>query len=291
MTIYKQVNASAPGNVSCVFQVVGSEEPRSMHSLGVCFTVAERVKVAVSAGRGSEKVEVVLNGESVFFAPVKSTVRALVGDRSAHVRVVIETDLPLGCGFGVSGASCLATAFALNELLGLQMSRQELGMVAHCAEVEHLTGLGDVCGQYHGGCLLRLTRHQPLVAQRVPLESRKVFVRSFGPLATDLILKDDHTRRAINEAGDRALSKLVEFSDGRAMTLHQLISISREFAEESTLIRDTQVQQALKDIDRQGGIGSMIMLGNGVFADVPFEGAKPMRIEEKGVEVSREVDQ
>jgi len=269
-----------------------------MHSLGVCFTVAECVTVVVSSQsvygastpqQASQTIEVLLNGEAVSFPPVVSVVRALLGSGGVAVKVAIETALPLGCGFGVSGASCLATAFALNELFGLQKNRVELGMVAHCAEVEHLTGLGDVCGQFHGGCIVRLTRHQPLVAQRVPLEPREVFVRTFAPLATDVILKDEPTRRAINAAGDRALSKLVDFSDGRLMALHELISISREFAEESTLIRSTEVRQALKEIDRQGGVGSMIMLGNGVFANIPFEGAKLMKIGECGVKVLNEV--
>jgi pantoate kinase len=108
-------------------------------------------------------------------------------------------------------------------------------------------------------------------------------------LATDVILKNDVTRNAINEAGDEALAKLSAFSDGRQMTLNKLISISREFAEQSTLIRNSQVRQALLDIDRAGGIGSMIMLGNGVFSDIPFEGSRPMQIGNKGVDVVREV--
>jgi pantoate kinase len=260
-----------------------------MHSLGVCFTVTESVDVTVSSRSSSENTEVVLNGEVVQFAPVISVVRDLLGPESAQVKVAIETKLPLGCGFGVSGASSLATAFALNELFGLQRTRLELGMVAHCAEVEHLTGLGDVCGQYHGGCILRLTRHQPLVAHRVTVEPRQIFVRSFGPLATDVILKDEVTRVAINKAGDLALSKLLDFSDGRLMTLNELISISREFAEQSTLIRNAQVRQTLLDIDREGGVGSMIMLGNGVFSDIPFEGSRSMQIGGQGVAVLSEV--
>ncbi len=292
MTVYRQVSASAPGNVSCVFQVVGSNQPAGMHSLGLCFTVTERVNVTVFASEdrpASEETGVVLNGEVVQFAPVISVARALLGHESTKVKVAVETRLPLGCGFGVSGASCLGTAFAVNELFGLQKTRLELGMVAHCAEVEHLTGLGDVCGQYHGGCILRLTRHQPLVAHRVTVEPREVFVRSFGPLATDVILKDEDTRRAINEAGDRVLLKLVDYSNGKPMTLNELMSISREFAEHSTLIRNVQVRQALVEIDRAGGVGSMIMLGNGVFADIPFEGARPMQIGERGVDLLHEV--
>jgi len=285
VTVNKQVSAFAPGNVSCVFQIVPSDEPLKMHSLGVCFTVTEGINVSIFPDSASGDFEIVLNGEIVQFRPVLSVLEALLGKEHSGVRVIIETALPLGCGFGVSGASCLATALAVNKLFGLKKNRHDLGMVAHCAEVAHLTGLGDVCGQYHGGCILRLTKHQPLAAQRLSIAPSQVYVRIFGPLATDEVLKDESTRRAINQAGNLALTELSRFSDASEITLYELISLSREFAEQSTLIRHAQVREMLVNIDRRGGVGSMIMLGNGVFANIPFQGAVSMQIGERGAEV------
>ena len=58
--------------------------------------------------------------------------------------------MPLGCGFGLSGAAALATAYALNEYLSLGKAREALAMIAHVAEVENRTGLGDVCSHTMG---------------------------------------------------------------------------------------------------------------------------------------------
>ena len=61
------------------------------------------------------------------------------------------SSLPLGYWFGISGASALATAYALNRLLKLKKSNKELAIIAHIAEVESKTGLGDVTNQYYWG--------------------------------------------------------------------------------------------------------------------------------------------
>ena len=144
--------AFAPGNVSGVFKIIADADPAKMHSLGMGFTVAHGVTVTVAA---SKSTSVHFNGSPIEFATVRSVVAKLA---SVPLRVEIETDLPLSGGFGLSGASSLATAFAVNALLDLGRTEYALGMVAHVAEVENLTGLGDVAGQFTGGCLVKLVR-------------------------------------------------------------------------------------------------------------------------------------
>ena len=79
---------------------------------------------------------------------------------AAGVKVDLTSPLPLGCGFGLSGAASLATAYALNELLHLGKDMETLAMIAHVAEVENRTGLGDVCSQYHGGVPRQVKRRR-----------------------------------------------------------------------------------------------------------------------------------
>ena len=43
------------------------------------------------------------------------------------VKVEIEDQLPSGAGFGISGASALATAYALNKLLNLKKPNEMTG--------------------------------------------------------------------------------------------------------------------------------------------------------------------
>ena len=56
----------------------------------------------------------------------------------------------------------------------LGKSESELAMTAHVAEVENRTGLGDVCSQYHGGCLVKLKEGYPLDAEQLPVHTQHI---------------------------------------------------------------------------------------------------------------------
>ena len=180
------VKAFAPGNISCVFKVIPHADATRMHSLGMGFTVKEGVEVTVSEHR---ETKVLFNEQSIDFPTVQTVVGRLTHNTgTAGMKVDITSPLPLGCGFGLSGAASLATAYALNELLHLHKDTETLAMVAHVAEVENRTGLGDVCSQYHGGWLVKLKEGAPLVADRLPITERPIYYRYFGPIQTSEVL-------------------------------------------------------------------------------------------------------
>jgi pantoate kinase len=260
-----------------------------MHSLGVGCTIESGVVVEITDATETgialdsitgERFSIRVNGRQVSLPPVEEVVRSLQGKDHSLIDVAITTDLPFGCGFGVSGACCLATALTLNEFLGLGLDRQQVGMIAHSAEVKNLTGLGDVCGQYHGGCTLRTEPFFPLKATRLKVMSESIYVRTFGPLATRDVLSNESRCNLIDNAGERALERLtVLVADvTKSVNLRELIFVARQFAEDSFLINHSGVREALSEVDRAGGAASMIMLGNGVFADIPFSGAMEMKI-------------
>jgi pantoate kinase len=70
-------------------------------------------------------------------------------DVTAEVSLV--SAVPVGYGFGASGAATLATVLAANETVDLGKTREELLEIAHRAEVKAGTGLGDVFIQACGG--------------------------------------------------------------------------------------------------------------------------------------------
>jgi hypothetical protein len=49
----------------------------------------------------------------------------------------------------------------------------------------------------------------------------------------------------------------------------------------SGLLRDKKTIQTIKNIEKNNGNASMIMLGNAVFSDKPFKGAIKLRISDK----------
>jgi pantoate kinase len=270
--------AFAPGNVSGVFKIIPDDDPAKMHSLGMGFTVADGVTVTVAK---SESTSVRFNGASIEFTTVRSVVTKL---SDVALRVEIETKLPLSGGFGLSGASSLATAYAGNALLDLGLSERALGMIAHVCEVENLTGLGDVAGQFNGGCLVKLVAGDPLAAVSLPVPEQIVHYRYFSPINTKDVIGDPKQRKRINVAADRALIDLTRLKDRNESRFAEYIGVAKEFSIQSELLLDDDVKRAINECERAGGAAAMIMLGNAVFSDVAFTGAKTTRLSNRRVE-------
>ena len=263
--------AFAPGNISCVFKVIPHADAARMHSLGMGFTVKEGVEVTVSE---HHKTEVLFNEQHINFPTVRAVVNRLTQNSGiAGIQVNITSPLPLGCGFGLSGAAALATAYALNELLQMHKNIEELAMIAHVAEVENRTGLGDVCSQYHGGCLVKLKEGAPLVADRLPIAEQPIYYRYFGPIQTSEVLGNREQTARINRAADVALNVLQTLTSAESSPelFNACFAVSKRFSVESGLLSDVQVIDTIAQIEAEGGVASMIMLGNGVFSTHPFE--------------------
>ena len=262
----------APGNVSCVFKVIPDDDPARMHSLGMGFTVTEGVVAEV---RPAKRTSTTFNGESFDF----KTVRAVVGKLTDQpLRVKLRSDLPLSGGFGLSGASALAAAYAVDDLLGLALEPHDIGMAAHVAEVENLTGLGDVAGQYHGGCNVKLVPGDPLAASRLPVPEQAVHYRYFSPIHTPEVIGNPEQRARINAAADRALGGLAELNAAGEEDFARYVAHAKRFAVESRLLRDPEVVAAVEAAEAAGGAASMIMLGNAVFSTAAFPGSTRTRI-------------
>ena len=263
-----QAKAFAPGNLSCVFKIIPHPEATKMHSLGMGFTITEGVVVTVSPHSRPTAVE--FNGSEIDFPTVVSVVQKVTPQ---PMKVAIDSPLPLGCGFGLSGAASLATTYALNALLQLGKSEEELAMIAHVAEVENRTGLGDVCAQYHGGCLVKLKRGYPLAAERLPIPAQPIYYRYFSSIQTKTILESAERRERINRAADETLQALEKLTKSESVDFNACIRLSKQFSLNSGLLEDTRVQETIREIEEAGGVASMIMLGNAVFSTHPFEGA------------------
>ena len=272
--------AFAPGNISCIFKIIPHADATRMHSLGMGFTVKEGVTVTVSP---HHETEICFNGAAIGFPTVQAVVDKLTDGNVARseigypsrTKVSIYSALPLGCGFGLSGAAALATAYALNEQLGIGKTSEALAMIAHVAEVENRTGLGDVCSQYHGGFLVKLQEGAPLVADRLPIAEQPIYYRYFGPIQTSAVLGNPEQTARINRAADTALAVLRTLSrtEPSSERLTACFEVSKQFSVESGLLSDARVIETIAQIEANGGIASMIMLGNGVFSTHAFDGA------------------
>ena len=262
--------AFAPGNISGLFKIITHDDPAKMHSLGWGFTVSDGVTVELAHAQAGS-TQVTFNGKPIDFPTVSSALRDLAG---TPLDVDITSNLPLSSGFGLSGASTLAALIAANHLLEIGKSRQEIAMIAHVAEVRNLTGLGDVCAQYNGGCLVKTKVGNPLAATVLKMPATPIYWRYFGKIRTSEILADHERHQLINRAADQALTSIQSCIDNSTtISFDQLIALALQFAESSELLMDHRVKDSIAQANANGGVATMIMLGNAVFSTAPFPGS------------------
>ena len=245
-----RATAFVPGHITGFFSVQSAAKPAQSGSRGAGVTLTDGVEVTVTPGNGCR-----LNGEAASITAVDS-VRSRLGVEAA---VDATTPLPLGAGFGVSGALALGTALAANAVFDCGKSENELITMAHCAEVEAGTGLGDVVAQARGGLPIRIDAGSPSHGRLDGVAARpRIEYVSFGELSTADVLADD--TEALSRAGESALSRLLEWP-----TLDRFMSAAREFADDADLLTD-DVADAIDAVDEAGGDAAMAMLGDTVFA-------------------------
>ncbi len=233
-----------PGAISCIFSPQIHSDPLKSGSIGVGFTISRGVYAKPS-------LELRWNGKKISFPTVEYVLREIKMEG-----VELYSELPLGCGFGLSGASALATAF-LSERPAV-----ELYDLAHVAEVVNLTGLGTVATQAFGGLVIRKTASCPsrIVLERYSWNYELDFL-SLGSISTREVLSK---RKDIADIGKRWLKEFM-----KEISLKNLFRCSKGFAEETGLIEP--VRDLVEAVESAGGMASMAMLGKTVFAYKGFE--------------------
>ncbi len=273
--IMREVRAFSPCHITGFFQIfdqppcildVGSRGAGVSLSLGVMTAVkterAQKTKMAITInGAISDSADVSAHVINTFLSKSK---------RSEAFRISVEhhVGMPIGAGFGTSGAAALSLALALNEALDLGLSKIEAAQVAHSADAECMTGLGTVIAETFGGMEIRVKPGAPGVGQveqiAVPKDT-KICCLSFGPLSTKRLLADPETRRRINEFGGKLVNELME-----APGLSNFLRLSRQFTEHVNLASD-KVKRVFAKADDEGIMCSMPMFGESVFTIVDPE--------------------
>ncbi|MBU90741.1 hypothetical protein CMO94_04315 [Candidatus Woesearchaeota archaeon] len=289
----KSAKAFAPGNISCVFVIKKGKNPAKSGSLGLGFTVNKGVFAAIKKINNTKKYnnkkfnnkiinekniknKIYYNNKKINLPTVNSVIEKLTDEK---VIVNIKSELPLGSGFGISGASAIATAYALNKLLNLKESKKALAMTAHVAEVENQTGLGDVVNQYYGGFLVKYRPSYMFKVKKIPIKNKKIYYKYFSSINTKKTILNKKIKNKINNSGLKALNKIKKLNN---INLKNLIKISKEFSVNSTLLKNKKIINIIKNIENKGGNASMIMLGNAVFSNIKFKGSKELIIKDKG---------
>jgi len=199
------------------------------------------------------KVQVYCNGVEVRFEVTELTVERLLklAARPFKVNVHHLFNVPIGAGFGSSGAGALSAALAVNEALGLGLTREEAAREAHVAEVHYRTGLGDVIAQLTGGLEVRVKPGGPGVgvAWRLPAKGLVVVCAPLGVYETRAMITSPALKERINKVGGWALQRFLE-----APTPSSFMELSARFAEEVGFLNGG-LKGLVEAVAEAGGLG------------------------------------
>ena len=193
--------AFSPGHITIIFSIKDeSNNILEKGSLGTGFSIAEGVITEVETFPSKKnEISIYINGKKEA-APVSRSVGRQffeLIDEKFTIILKHKINLPIGGGFGCSAAGALSTALALNEELQLNLKKEKCGQIAHIAEVENRTGLGDVIGSYFGGFEVRIKPGAPGIGEiraRI-IQDVNVICASGGNLETKSILTDSILRK------------------------------------------------------------------------------------------------
>jgi pantoate kinase len=211
-------------------------------------------------------------------APEAETTRSVVqmllerANGNYAVEVRHKVDVPVGAGFGSSAGGALTTALALAKALGLKLTYNQLGKIAHVAEVKCKTGLGTVGPLMIGGCVLTVEPGAPGIAtiDRIPITEDYVVVAGvFGPTPTKEVLSSSERRLAVNKWGRKTLEKILA-----EPSIENFLACCREFAEKTGFMTE-RVQKLIKIAEEAGAFGAaQNMVGEAVHAIATLENAE-----------------
>ena len=245
-----------PGHVTGFFNIENHEISLKNGSCGAGFLLSEGVRTTVS---DADRLIIDVNkGDDTVIDEVLS-----IMEIDDSFKITQDISLPIGAGFGTSAASALSLALAINEFLDLGYSQELCGQIAHMAEINLVSGLGDVIAQTGKGLVLRTQPGAPGIGEIESFE-HDVFIayKTFSGIETSDIIRDPHHRQAISSSG---LKYLELFK--KEPTLENFLSFSNRFAHETNLMSG-EVENLVDYLNSSSDIlgSSMAMLGNTVFA-------------------------
>lgn len=272
--------AFCPAHVTGFFKAEIREDltdPQLLGSLGAGFSIQDGVTTKVQAdysensgyrisisGYGSEDTHVSEFVIKEFFK--------MAGGKRFFADVKHEIAVPVGYGLGCSGAVALSLAMALNEALEMNLSKERVGQIAHAAEINCKTGLGDVLASYHGGFEIRTKPGAPGIGSLEKIESdTKAILICFSPISTQKFI--DEKIETINGLGGKMVSKLIQTKD-----YNDFQDMSLEFAK-YVKVMTPKMNAVINDLQNNGIKAGIALFGETVFTLVPKS------LEDKALEI------
>jgi len=261
--------AFCPAHITGFFKAdVEQQEPEKMGSLGAGFSIKDGVTTSVAAEKnGKSYFQIKVSGYKPDNTDVSEFVvkefQKLV-DENYFIEIHHDISVPIGYGLGCSGAVALSLSYALNEALDIKLSNEEVGKIAHKAEVSCKTGLGDVIGSFYGGFEIRTKPGAPGVGELKKIDSdSSVIIACFAPMSTKKFL--DEKLEMINGLGGKMVNKLIQTSD-----YNEFQDMSVEFAK-YIKVMTPKMDSVISELNGIGVRCGVALFGETIFTLVPKE--------------------
>ncbi|MEM2971470.1 MAG: hypothetical protein QW270_03505 [Candidatus Bathyarchaeia archaeon] len=279
----KTAKAFSPAGISSFFEICDTmpngtpiTDPEKIGARGGGFGFQKGVTTEVKVSEAEKTgIHIFINGRSAPEAETTRTVAEMLLERASEKYSVVVrhwVEVPIGAGFGSSAAGALTTALALSKALGLNLTYNQLGKIAHIAEVKCKTGLGTVGPLMIGGCVITVEPGAPGIAQidRIPISEDYVIVAGFiGSIPTREVLASHEKRLAVNKWGRKILEKILA-----EPSLENFLACCRWFAEKTGFTTE-RVRKLMEIAEEVGAVGAaQNMVGEAVHALATPENAE-----------------
>jgi pantoate kinase len=280
----KKAKAFAPAAISSFFEIHDTEnnlpiaDLERVGAIGGGFGLEKGVYTQINVEKAEKNsVKVFINSKLAKDAKTTtSVVEALLKKTLKKYAVTVEhqIEVPIGTGFGTSAGGALTAGLALKEALGLPLTYNQIGKIAHVAEIQCLTGLGTVSSlSFSGGCVLVVEPGAPGICQidRIPISPDYVVVAGFYPskILTKSLLSSPEKKREINHCGKKTLAAILA-----EPSLENFLDCCWEFSQKAGFATEN-IRQLVKSAKKAGAVGAaQNMIGEAVHALVREENAE-----------------
>ena len=267
--------AFCPAHVTGFFKAhfeENQEDTEKFGSMGAGFSIKEGVttKVVISPKvNQSTKFRISTKG----FQTDKTDVSEFVlneflklGDfENIFFDIEHNISIPVGYGLGSSGAVALSLSYALDQVLNTKLEGHDIGKIAHNAEVNCKTGLGDVLASYHGGFEVRVKPGAPGIGQveKINTENLSIIMICFSPISTHQFIREQLSK--INGLGGKMVQKLLE-----SKNYDNFQDMSLEFAKYVNVMTP-RMEKLVEELSQNGIKSGIALFGETVFSMVPKE--------------------
>jgi pantoate kinase len=263
--LIKSARAFAPAAISSFFEICDQTshgkpfvDLERVGARGGGFGLQKGVFTQVSfSPANTSRIQVFINGQPAPEAKTTATVlQTLLTNTVTAYNVVAEhkIDVPIGTGFGTSAGGALTAALAVKEALGLSLTLNQVGKVAHVAEIKCQTGLGTVSSLTQGGgCILVVEPGAPgtCVIDHIPLTPDYVVVAGvFQSVPKKNVLSSPERRGEVSRHGRKTLDAILA-----EPSLENFLDCCWQFAQDAGFATE-RVRQLVHSAKKAGAIGA-----------------------------------